>query len=93
MLEGLRKALKPAQFYNDGKVRQLTQELEGLEPQGNQLNKAVERGLLPLDEMLTTQAIKIQAQRQALLVEIAWLRRIKQMPTAALGEKKVHALS
>jgi site-specific DNA recombinase len=56
----------------------------------NQLYEAVEKGLLPMDSMLTERANKIQAQRQALLTDIAGLRRLKQMPLEALGEKKVH---
>jgi hypothetical protein len=46
-----------------------------------------------MDETLTARANKIQAQRQALLVEIAGLRRLKQMPVDALGEKKVQAFT
>ena len=46
-----------------------------------------------MDETLTARANKIQAQRQALLLEIAGLRRLKQMPVDALGEKKVQAFT
>ena len=50
--------------------------------------EAVEKGLLPMDSTLTERANKLQAQRQALLTEIARLRRLRQMPAEALGEKK-----
>ena len=93
MLEGLRKRLRRSQTDQEGKLKQLTKEVESLQHRSNQLYEAVEKGLLPMDETLTTRANKIQAQRQALLVEIAGLRRLKQMPLDALGEKKVQAFT
>lgn len=43
-----------------------------------------------MDSTLSERANKLQAQRQALLTDIAGLRRLKQMPLEVLGEKKVH---
>ncbi len=93
MLEGLRKRLRRSQTDHEGKLKQLTKEVENLQHRSNQLYEAVEKGLLPMDETLTARANKIQAQRQALLVEIAGIRRLKQMPVDALGEKKVQAFT
>jgi site-specific DNA recombinase len=93
MLEGLRKRLSRAQTDEDGKVKQLTKELKRVQQSSNQLYEAVERGFLPMDSTLTDRANKLQAQRQALLTEIAGLRRLKQMPLDALGEKRVQAFT
>jgi len=93
MLEGLRKRLRQSQTDQDGKVKQLTKELERVQQSSNQLYEAVERGFLPMDSTLTDRANKLQAQRQALLTEIAGLRRLKQMPLDALGERKVQAFT
>lgn len=93
MLEGLRKRLSRSQTDQDGKVKQLTKELERVQQSSNQLYEAVERGFLPMDSTLTDRANKLQAQRQALLTEIAGLRRLKQMPLDALGEKRVQAFT
>ena len=93
MLEGLRKRLKLSQVDQDGRLKQLTKEVDSLHQRSNQLYEAVEKGLLPMDATLTERANKLQAQRQALLTEIAGLRRLKQMPVDALGEKKVHAFT
>jgi hypothetical protein len=93
MLESLRKRLKLSQTDHEGKLKQLTKEVENLHQRSNQLYEAVEKGLLPMDATLTERANKLQAQRQALLTEIAGLRRLKQMPVDALGEKKVHAFT
>jgi hypothetical protein len=46
-----------------------------------------------MDSTLTERASKLQAQRQALLTEIAGLRRLEQMPVEALGEKQVRAFT
>jgi DNA invertase Pin-like site-specific DNA recombinase len=93
MLEGLRKRMKLSQSDHDGKLKQLTKEVESLHQRSNQLYEAVEKGLLPMDATLTDRANKLQAQRQALLTEIAGLRRLKQMPVDALGERRVHAFT
>ena len=93
MLEGLRKRLRRSQTDQDGKVKQLTKELERVQQSSNQLYEAVEKGFLPMDSTLTDRANKLQAQRQALLTEIAGLRRLKQMPLDALGERKVQAFT
>ncbi len=93
MLEGLRKRLRQSQTDQDGKVKLLTKELERVQQSSNQLYEAVEKGFLPMDSTLTDRANKLQAQRQALLTEIAGLRRLKQMPLDALGEKRVQAFT
>ena len=46
-----------------------------------------------MDSTLTERANKLQAQRQALLTDIAGLRRLKEMPLEALGEKQVLAFT
>ncbi len=91
MLEHLRKRLDRSQAAHGSKVKQLTKELDGVQQRSQKLYDAVEKGLLPMDSTLTERANKLQAQRQALLTEIAGVRRLKQIPVEALGEKKVQA--
>ena len=64
-----------------------------MQQRSQKLYEAVEKGLLPMDSTLTERANKLQAQRQALLTEIARLRRLRQMPAEALGEKKIQAFT
>ncbi|MBS0171313.1 MAG: hypothetical protein JSR62_13245 [Nitrospira sp.] len=87
------KVFKAVLNDHEGKLKQLTKEVECLQHRNNQPYEAVEKGLLPMDETLTAQVNKIQTQRQALLLEIAGLRRLKQMPVDVLGEKKVQAFT
>jgi DNA invertase Pin-like site-specific DNA recombinase len=93
MLDSLRTRLGASQATHDGKLKRLTKELDSLQHRSTQLYEAVEKGLLPMDSTLTERANKLQAQRQGLLTEIAGLRRLKQMPLEALGEKKIHAFT
>ena len=64
-----------------------------MQQRSQHLYEAVEKGLLPMDSTLTERANKLQAQRQALLTDIAGLRRLKHMPLDALGEKKIRAFT
>ena len=93
MLEGIRRRLSRSRDSQDGKMKQLTKELEDVQKRSAQLYEAVEKGLLPMDGTLTDRANKLQAQRQALLTELAGLRRLKQMPMDALGPKSVAAFT
>ena len=93
ILEGLRKRLSQSQASHESRVKQLTKELTSVQQRSQKLYEAVEKGLLPMDSSLSERANKLQAQRQALLTEIAGLRRLKQMPVEALGEKKIHAFT
>jgi DNA invertase Pin-like site-specific DNA recombinase len=93
MLERLRKRLSHSQASYDSKVKRLTKELDSLQHRSQQLYEAVEKGLLPMDSTLTERAHHLQAQRQLLLTDLAGLRRLKQMPVEALGEKKVLAFT
>jgi site-specific DNA recombinase len=93
MLEGIRKRLHRSRDSHDGKVKQLTKELEDVQKRSGQFYEAVEKGLLPMDASLTERANKLQAQRQALLTELASIRRLKQMPMEAFGPKNVVAFT
>ena len=93
MLQRLRDRLSQSQSDLDGKIKKLTKELEDVQRRTTQLYEAVEQGHLPLDATLTDRAQKLQAQRQAILTEIAGLRRVKQMPVEALSGKQVQTFS
>jgi len=66
-------------------------ELAELEHATNRLYKAVEKDLLPLDDLLRDRAQRLKARRDAVLVEMAGARRHKEMPAALLSSKQVQA--
>ena len=72
-------------------VRTLQKELTELELATDRLYEAVEKDLLPMDELLRQRAQKLKARREAVLVEMAGARRQKEMPTAMLSSKQVEA--
>ena len=66
-------------------------ELAELELATNRLFEAVEKGLLPMDDMLTARAQKLKAKRDAVLIEISGAKRAKEMPVSALPASHVEA--
>ncbi len=91
MLRELKARLKKAQSGQDDQARVLQRELAELELATNRLYEAVEKGVLPMDDTLTTRAQKLKGRRDALMIELASVRRSKEMPIAALNAAHVEA--
>ena len=91
MLREMKGHLKNAHTRQDDTVRLLQKELSELELATNRLYEAVEKDLLPMDNMLRDRAQTLKARREAVLVEMAGARRHKEMPTAMLSAKQVEA--
>ncbi len=91
MLREMKGHLKNARGRQDEVVRTLQKELAELELATNRLYEAVEKDLLPMDEMLRERAQKLKARRDAVLVEMAGARRQGEMPVAMLSAKQVDA--
>ena len=70
-------------------LKQLRGELEKNRQATGKLYEAVEKGLLPLNEMLTERAHKLEARRKEILTEMAGIRRESEMPKDLLSEKNV----
>ncbi len=91
MLRELKARLKKAQSGQDDQARVLQRELAELELATNRLYEAVEKGVLPMDDTLTTRAQKLKGRRDALMIALASVRRSKEMPIAALNAAHVEA--
>ena len=74
-------------------VRVLQKELGELETATNRLYEAVEKGLLPMDELLSNRVQKLKARREAVMIEMAGARRTKEMPLAALMQGQLDAFA
>jgi site-specific DNA recombinase len=57
------------------------------------LFEAVEKGFLPMDETLQQRAHKLQARRQEVLIEIAALKRQREVPLDQLKDSQVEPFS
>jgi site-specific DNA recombinase len=91
MMKELQHNLKNSRAYHDEQLKKLTKELDTVKQQTERLYEAVGKGLLPLDGTLQERVHKHKARREEVLVEMAGLRRKKELPVANLGKKHVQA--
>ena len=49
--------------------------------------------LLPIDDMLKVRVQKLKSRREALLIEVAGTRRMKELPAAMLSAKQLDSFS
>ena len=93
MLREMKLHLKNAQTRQDDTLGPLQKELTELETATNRLFEAVEKGLLPMDDMLRDRAQKNKARREAVLIEIAGARRQKEVPVSMLTARQLDAFT
>ncbi len=93
MLKEMKFHLKNAQARQDDTLGPLQKELTELETATNRLFEAVEKGLLPMDDMLRDRAQMNKARRDAVLIKIAGTRRQKEMPVSVLTARQLEAFT
>jgi DNA invertase Pin-like site-specific DNA recombinase len=91
MMKELQINLKHAHADQNEQIGQLIKEIDDIKQQANKLYEAVEKGFLPLNASLQERVHKHDARRQEILVELAGLRRQKEMPLTKLGKKHIAA--
>ena len=89
MLKQLQINLKHAHVDQHEQIKLLSKELEENRQQSDKLFEAVEKGFLPLNNSLQERANKHEVRRQEILMEMASLKRQKEMPLNKLGKKHV----
>ena len=93
MLDEMRKQQRDLLKGREGQLKPLQKEMDNLKLGTDRLYEAVEKGLLPMDETLQQRAHKLQARRQEILIEIAGLKRQREMPLDLLKPKQISAFS
>ena len=93
MLQEMRLHLKQAQAQQSDGLRVLQKELDELETATNRLYEAVEKGLLPMDDMLSRRVQKLKARRDAVMLEMAGAWRTKDIPLAALSSRQLDSVA
>jgi site-specific DNA recombinase len=93
MLEEMRSLYKNSHADQAAKLKPLQKEMETLKQSSERLFEAVEKGFLPMDETLQQRSHKLQARRQEVLLEIAGLKRQREMPTNLLKTQNIDAFS
>ena len=89
MMKELQANLKHAHTDQHEQMGKLAKEIDDIKRQADKLYEAVENGFLPLNASLQERVHKHDARRQEILVELASLRRQKEMPLTNLGKKNI----
>lgn len=87
ILTQLQKQIKATQEKDAQGVKALQAELSELQQTSERIFEAVEKGILPLDELLQQHSRRLQTRRQEVLAEIASHKRRADMP--AIGPRQV----
>jgi len=89
MLKGLTEKMKKSRGGQTEKLKRLSRELDEVQKGTDRLYEAVEKGLLSLDSTLTERAHKLKARREAILIEIAGIKREQEIPLKMVAERHV----
>jgi site-specific DNA recombinase len=90
MMRELREKLQVANQDQSTRLKPLQKELETLKLSSERLFEAVEKGYLPMDDTLQQRSRKLQTRRQDVLLEIASLKRTKEMPKDVLKPANIN---
>ena len=93
MMQEMRKKQQDSQKDQTTKLKPLQKELDTLKQSSERLFEAVEKGYLPMDETLQHRSHKLQSRRQEILLEIAGLKRQRDLPTDLLKPQHISAFS
>jgi site-specific DNA recombinase len=90
MLKELQERLSKSRTQNDQHLQVLKKELNELKTRMDRLCDAIERGILPSD-VAQDRSEKIQARRQAVIAEMAGIKRQQEFPFKDFGPKRINA--
>ena len=89
MLDELKKRQRSSRSSQTEHLERLGRELANIQKSTDRLFEAVEKGVLPLDNSLSERSHKIQSRRQAVLAEIAGIKREKEIPQQLLSSSNL----
>ena len=89
MIKELQKRMQLSLSKNDDALKTLRKEMEELKLKMDRLCEALENGLLP-QEVIRDRSQNLQVRRQAILKEMAGLKRRQELPFKDLGHQKVY---
>jgi hypothetical protein len=90
MLTELQDMLNKSRSQHKQHLQTLKKEMGGLKRRMDRLCDAIENGILPND-VAEERSLKIQTRRQAVLAEMAGLRRQHEFPLKDIGPKRINA--
>lgn len=89
MLKRLMERMKRSRRDQTERLKRLNKEHDEVQKGLDRLYEAVEKGLLSLDSTLTERAHKLKSRREAILIEIAGIKREQEIPLKVIGERQV----
>ena len=93
MLEALGKHAKESGKQQQRQLATLNQELAALTRGMERLYEGIEKGVIKLDDTLRQRTDQLQAQRQAILTDIAGLKTKATVPAHVLQQKHIDAFT
>lgn len=91
IFKGFQSRFKNSETANHRKIKELQKELGENKLKVERLYHAVENGMLPQDDSLMERAKRFQTHRQEILIEVAQLQRLEEIPLTQIGEKHIEA--
>lgn len=89
MMVALRKRLKAAKENSQERINQLNKQLKQTEERQHRLLDAIEAGMIDLDETVQRRAQLLKGSREALLIELASVRRDHSLPVDQIKTSQI----
>ena len=93
MMVELRKRIKNSKDSQQEHINNLNRQLKQTEDRQHRLYEAIETGVIDLDETLQRRAQQLKSAREALLIELAGVRRAHSLPIDQLKASQVDAFA
>ena len=93
MMTALRKRLKTSKDTQQERINQLNRQLKQVEERQHRLLDAIETGTVELDEITQRRAQQHKAAREALLIELAGVRREHSLPAEQIKASQIDSFS
>ena len=93
MMTALRRRIKTSKESQQEKINELNRQLKQTEERQHRLLDAIETGIVGLDETVQHRAQNLKTAREALIIEIAGVRRDYSLPTEQIKASQVEAFA
>jgi site-specific DNA recombinase len=93
MMTQLRKRLRDAANSHQQRTAELNRQIKQIEERQHRLMDAIETGIIDLDETVQRRAQQLKSAREALLIELAGVRRGQSLPVDQLRASQVETFA
>ena len=93
MMVALRKRIKTSKDTQQEHINHLNRQLKQTEERQHRLYEAIETGVIDLDETLQRRAQQLKSAREALMIELAMVRRAHSLPIDQLKASQIEVFA